>query len=658
MYLTGGGRKGADRMNVYLGNLNQDATQEDIEELVSEFSPIEVRMKKMGTDPRKVFAFVEFSSSSEDKADEMIEKLNNQIWMGRKLLVRLAHENREKREAASNTGNNYNASAEKKSSKHSTEKKPSKPNWGQSSNSGTSNNSNNTNNAVSSLDDDEWDNDTEDKAYSQQSVTADETKKSMSSIWATPNTNDNTGARSPLKSPILDQSYTQTAASPVKSFSPIKTGPQINSAYGQNQPLASQTFTKSPVKTEQDLLVESMTSFLKSPEKPQVPQEMHRTVEASVTNENQYIRSPVKTDTGMQITIQQSPHKRNLNDVFSQLEMSNDGSSTMQKLSPKINKNPVQQCNGSANAVLPEDDFDDMPVLEPSVGDPMPPLVPSVKKSSKVFVSNFPYGSYDEELYRLFYDYGVMDINVRNRNMTSKSTTAIITLKSPELAEVAIANLNQTQYMGRRLLVTGAKTTEEVRRDCQTHGYNQGYSSEQQRNHDRYHHQQQNYPQRRYNGYSKRFPQQGSYSSEEFNQGLLWISCLILTSNTTLEKLEDVMKALQLDETRTGPTKGLGRCAAIYDNEWYRGWIIAEKGFNLTVFYVDYGNIATIPKNATRLTCPDLWEHKPALRPFKLTEGSAIDLKQLESKVVTLQVVQTGIEDTGYLIEVIVTSQA
>lgn len=34
--------------------------------------------------------------------------------------------------------------------------------------------------------------------------------------------------------------------------------------------------------------------------------------------------------------------------------------------------------------------------------------------------------------------------------------------------------------------------------------------------------------------------------------------------------LEKIMAGLQYEESRVGPTKGLGRCAALYHDEWFR----------------------------------------------------------------------------------------
>lgn len=39
---------------------------------------------------------------------------------------------------------------------------------------------------------------------------------------------------------------------------------------------------------------------------------------------------------------------------------------------------------------------------------------------------------------------------------------------------------------------------------------------------------------------------------------------------SSLNALSDVMAGLQSSENRIGPTKGLGRCAALYKKEWYR----------------------------------------------------------------------------------------
>ncbi|KAK3096800.1 hypothetical protein FSP39_003416 [Pinctada imbricata] len=113
------------------------------------------------------------------------------------------------------------------------------------------------------------------------------------------------------------------------------------------------------------------------------------------------------------------------------------------------------------------------------------------------------------------------------------------------------------------------------------------------------------------------------------------------------------MMMLQERETRIGPTKGLGRCAARFDNEWFRAWIISDprEGFKVDVFYVDYGNMARVNKGETSLTLPDAWELPVNLYPFRLAENSDPVSKDMESKLVRLNVTRVGIDETGYLSE-------
>lgn len=54
---------------------------------------------------------------------------------------------------------------------------------------------------------------------------------------------------------------------------------------------------------------------------------------------------------------------------------------------------------------------------------------------------------------------------------------------------------------------------------------------------------------------------------------------------------------------------------------FHRGWIVGEKSDHrsVNVFFVDYGNTATMDRRHTSLTTPYIWETKPILQPFAVS---------------------------------------
>lgn len=77
-------------MSIYIGNLSFDATQQDINEVFTEYGS--VKSVKVPTDREtgrvRGFAFVEMGSDSEEQA--AIEALDGAEWMGRTLKVNKA----------------------------------------------------------------------------------------------------------------------------------------------------------------------------------------------------------------------------------------------------------------------------------------------------------------------------------------------------------------------------------------------------------------------------------------------------------------------------------------------------------------------------------------------------------------------------------------
>lgn len=85
-------------MSVYIGNLSYDATEEDLNEVFSEYGS--VKRVQLPTDRetgrKRGFGFVEMSAESEEQA--AIDALDGAEWMGRDLKVNKAkpRENRNK----------------------------------------------------------------------------------------------------------------------------------------------------------------------------------------------------------------------------------------------------------------------------------------------------------------------------------------------------------------------------------------------------------------------------------------------------------------------------------------------------------------------------------------------------------------------------------
>ena len=81
-------------MNIYVGNLNYNTTEEELKELFGQFGAVE--SVKVITDrfsgQSKGFGFVEMANDSE--ASEAISSLNSSDFMGRTIKVNTARERR------------------------------------------------------------------------------------------------------------------------------------------------------------------------------------------------------------------------------------------------------------------------------------------------------------------------------------------------------------------------------------------------------------------------------------------------------------------------------------------------------------------------------------------------------------------------------------
>ncbi len=82
-------------MNLYLGNLNFDAKESEIEELFGQFGQVQsvkvIRDRYSGKS--RGFAFVELDT--DEAGEKALEQLNETEFLGRKILVNKAREQRE-----------------------------------------------------------------------------------------------------------------------------------------------------------------------------------------------------------------------------------------------------------------------------------------------------------------------------------------------------------------------------------------------------------------------------------------------------------------------------------------------------------------------------------------------------------------------------------
>jgi RNA recognition motif-containing protein len=83
-------------MSIYIGNLSYDVTQEDINEIFTEYGTVKRVYLPTDRETGKMrgFGFVEMATEAEESA--AIEALNGAEWMGRDLKVNKARERENK----------------------------------------------------------------------------------------------------------------------------------------------------------------------------------------------------------------------------------------------------------------------------------------------------------------------------------------------------------------------------------------------------------------------------------------------------------------------------------------------------------------------------------------------------------------------------------
>ncbi|CAC5366100.1 unnamed protein product [Mytilus coruscus] len=570
-------RKGSETSNgdsepatVFFGNLHSSITQEDLEDLVKEFSPTQIRFK---SDGRRVFAFVVVRS--EAVCNECINKFDQMDWKGRKIACKVCTENKPDKQnnaKSASLGGNM----------------PWKSGGDQSSNQS------NRNQRLSNNDDESWDTDKNHNGVSAK----------FGSL--TIQTSENAGSTRIVSPPNRQQrSGLLQEASPKSSSQ-------------QKSPSSFQQ--KSPTK----LNPSNLEQFSRSPKKPQMPDY-----------------------SGM-------PH-----------------------LEPA------------------------MPPLEPAIMDEMPPLEPidGEIEPIEVFVANFPYHETPYDLMEIFEPVGAVDMQMINSSNTNKTTAAVVYFLDQKTADNAILQTHQETYKGRLLWVQiyendpnkRSNTTETLNLSISVRTGAGGSRCVSLDQNTRRHNPRENKQMKGAESMDslKSSGSTGSvgksfrnlmvtyklvmnklgtrvrdivfkpyeeiilYITSVFDEKTFWGQVITDANDSSLEDLENIMELLQQPESRIGFTKGLGRCTAKVDDEWYRSWIIADRrDFTIEVFNVDYGTTAIVSKKEASLTVPEIWDLQPLVRPFRIKEGSRKLDKTMEQSLFKVKVTATNADETGFLTEV------
>lgn len=630
-----------EKIEVYIGNINQNVTKEQFEELLAPFSPLSVRMAKPKSDPRKVFAFADFSVHDEDKAAAAIRELDQKEWEGRKLNVRYAQPDKPIFEK--NNSNNQR----------------SKPSSGGDSNGVRPKKYQ----AVVEDEEDEWGEEPDDSGP--------QTKPSVQTKLT------NGVAQESLASKMAALSVDTKKPSPQKpSHSPVISPQKLHPVI-------------SPIKSPQGASVQSVF--------------------------------PKKTPSGPGGASGNKPKRSDLDEMpplekingdeemppLEPIEGSYTGMPSLEPIQGRYTGMPNLEPIGA----------DGMPRLERIGGAPRTYHRDDKNRPVMLFIGNFVYYENEHDLANLFEAYGVQYVEIRNNNDRRKTTSAVVTVANMEMANRAMMELDQTYHRGRRLLVCMAKedpayepaTVFTSPRDLHNIHCTIGGSGVSRRNVTMGEESLRDMQMGRGRSFSRggaqyRETSSSSSSSQDtkmsdttiikktFNSLLMTYKIImnklgarrrelafnaseevtvyvtsvydeqhfwgqVLHDSSPISNLDAIMSDLQNPEIRIGNTKGLGRCAAQIDGEWFRGWITAERpNFKVDVFFIDYGNTSTMDKFKTSLTIPEVWETKPVVRPFKIIEGSLPLTQEMVWKIITVTVNRIGVDETHFLTEVKITS--
>ncbi|XP_071115796.1 uncharacterized protein [Haliotis cracherodii] len=330
---------------------------------------------------------------------------------------------------------------------------------------------------------------------------------------------------------------------------------------------------------------------------------------------------------------------------------------------------------------------DDMPELEttmPELEASMPDLENSVvvedgkdDEPVSIFVANFHPSTTARELYILFLRYDVVSVNIVP---AIKCPKAYVFLRNLDKAEAAIREMNQFNYLGRPLLLDIPRSTPQMReklmaRNCFAGGRpvsmtrsqvldglsdSLDYSSEDVSSES----EQSIYEVLELYSHilvkmkvKRNALKQGSHikvlvtAAEE--ETFFWGQ--VVSEMENLKALKRLILDLQDTDNHLARTKGLGRCAAVYEGEWHRAWVLKtslRQNEKMKVFFVDYGNIERVQPYETCVVPPKFWELPPMAQPFTITGAGFPDLGALESSVVDCQVTKTAPVANAMLTEV------
>lgn len=138
------------------------------------------------------------------------------------------------------------------------------------------------------------------------------------------------------------------------------------------------------------------------------------------------------------------------------------------------------------------------------------------------------------------------------------------------------------------------------------------------------------------------------------NEKFFWAQIVEDSVNGLNRNLEH-LKALSIDiqnEPKIECISGLGRCLAMYQNEWFRAWCTFRTERNGVemgdVLFIDYGNRSFAQKSQMIKSKPTVWSLPPMAQPFKLIDYKG-DLDRLLNEIITLEVVEPGSHRTNSL---------
>ncbi|XP_053405114.1 uncharacterized protein LOC123566395 [Mercenaria mercenaria] len=259
-------------------------------------------------------------------------------------------------------------------------------------------------------------------------------------------------------------------------------------------------------------------------------------------------------------------------------------------------------------------------------------------------VGNFPYGTSENELMMLLGQFGAHKVTVMNNDVTSRSTYAFADFGDVSQAVVAMDNLDQTLFKGRKLVVTLTNPAAMLHQQnvsqipnlmCTVTGNSErtvaiqgkpqmspasislnaekAFERSLKPNRGNFNFQRLTTTLQDYTKIGTKMRAEDHFQSfvgmkmsvmitHVENEKFFWGQILEDSANGVnqgLHRLETLASRLQL-EPKTSPIIGLGRCVAKFENEWFRAWCTfgtEKNGQEMgEVIFIDYGNKALINK--------------------------------------------------------------